>query len=92
MWVVNNMFGTGGKGFAIITAVIPITTYALVFNLLHPTTKKAILEGIKTAATSPQRLWQKLRNSFWMAVFWVRFRFQYLWWKLKNGGQETRQV
>ncbi|PMD34211.1 hypothetical protein L207DRAFT_588810 [Hyaloscypha variabilis F] len=63
MWVVNNMFGTGGKGFAIITAVIPITTYALVFNLLHPTTKKALINGIKKAATSAQRLWQKLRNS-----------------------------
>jgi len=34
------MFGTETKGFAIITAVVAISTYAVVFGLLHPLRRK----------------------------------------------------
>jgi hypothetical protein len=89
LWVVNNMFGTGGRGLAIITVVIPVITYAVVFNLLHTSTKKEIEEGIKKAIfTWPRILWLKLKYGIKMAVTW----FRHLWGKLWNGKQETVQV
>jgi hypothetical protein len=55
------MFSTGGRGFAIITVVIPVITYTVVFNLLHTNTKKEIKIGIKIAiSTWPELLWRKL--------------------------------
>jgi hypothetical protein len=101
------MFGTGGKGFAIITVVIPVITYALVFNLLHPTTKKGIEYGMKRAIfTWPRLLWLLLRNGIKTAVTWPRRLwhklrgcikkvvtwFQYHWRKLWDGKEETPQV
>lgn len=35
MWAINSMFGTGTRGFAIITTVISCGTYAVVFGLLQ---------------------------------------------------------
>ncbi|KAH6677159.1 hypothetical protein B0J14DRAFT_651052 [Halenospora varia] len=37
MWAVNNMFGTGTRGFAMITTIVATVTYVVVFRLLHPT-------------------------------------------------------
>jgi hypothetical protein len=36
MWAINDMFGTGTYGFAVITTIIAAGTYAVVFWLLHP--------------------------------------------------------
>jgi len=41
------MFGTGTRGFAVITAVIAAGTYAIVFWLLHATAVIAGFEGIR---------------------------------------------
>jgi hypothetical protein len=41
------MFGTGTRGFAIITVVLVLGTYVAVFGLLHPTTQKDAIEDIK---------------------------------------------
>jgi hypothetical protein len=82
LWVVNNMFGTGGRGSVIITVVIPVITYAVVFNLLYTSTKKEIEEGIKKAIfTWPGILWLKLKYGIKTAVTW----FRHLWGKLWDG-------
>jgi hypothetical protein len=47
MWAINDMFGTGTRGFAIITVVLALGTYVAVFGLLHPTTQKDAIEAIK---------------------------------------------
>jgi hypothetical protein len=35
MWAINNMFGIGTRGFVIITTIITVGTYAVVFWLLN---------------------------------------------------------
>jgi hypothetical protein len=47
MWAINGMFGTGTRGFAIITSVIACGTYAVVFGLLHPPARNRALEALK---------------------------------------------
>ncbi|KAH8777269.1 hypothetical protein BGZ57DRAFT_351768 [Hyaloscypha finlandica] len=47
LWAINDMFGTGTRGFAIITVVLAVGTYAAVFGLLHPTTQKDAIEAIR---------------------------------------------
>jgi hypothetical protein len=47
------MFGTGTRGFAIITVVLAIGTYVEVFGLLHPTTQKNSVEGFKKSLSFP---------------------------------------
>jgi hypothetical protein len=47
LWAINDMFGTGTRGFAIITAVLAVGTYIAVFGLLHPTTQKDAIEAIR---------------------------------------------
>jgi hypothetical protein len=42
MWAINDMFGTGTRGFAIITTLISSGTYAVVFGLLHPPSRQTI--------------------------------------------------
>jgi hypothetical protein len=42
MWAINNMFGTGTRRFAIITSLISCGTYAVVFGLLHPPSRKSV--------------------------------------------------
>src|SRR5271168_2006092 len=65
------MFGTGGRGFSIITVVIPVITYALVFNLLHPTTKKGIEEGIENAILIwPGLFWHMLWDGIKKVATW----------------------
>jgi len=41
------MFGTGTRGFAVITIVLAVGTYVAVFGLLHPTTQKDAIEAIR---------------------------------------------
>src|SRR4051812_19848036 len=36
MYDINDMFGTGIQGYSIITAVIFLGTYAIVFGIIHP--------------------------------------------------------
>jgi hypothetical protein len=107
MWVMNNMFGTGGRDFAVITVVIPVTTYALVFNLLHPTTQRGIEDGIKKAILIwPGLFWHMLWDGIKKVTTWfghLRCKILdgtkkavtwvlHLWRKLWNGKQETPQV
>lgn len=47
LWAVNDMFGTGTRGFAIITAVMGLGTYAAVFLLIHPPDLFAIANWFK---------------------------------------------
>ncbi|KAN0101488.1 hypothetical protein V8E51_011998 [Hyaloscypha variabilis] len=54
MWAINNMFGTGTRGFAIITSLIAFSTYAVVFGLLHPPSRQSfatLLMNISDPAT-----------------------------------------
>jgi hypothetical protein len=41
------MFGTGTKGFAIITTLLAVGTYVVVFSLLHQTTQRQAVESMK---------------------------------------------
>lgn len=47
MWAINDMFGTGTRGFAIITTVITTCTYAVVFWLLHPSAFKDASQALR---------------------------------------------
>jgi hypothetical protein len=47
LWAINDMFGTGTRGFAIITVVLAFGTYIAVFSLLHPTTQKDAIVAIR---------------------------------------------
>jgi hypothetical protein len=47
------MFGTGTRGFAIVTIVLAIGTYVAVFGLLHPTQQKNAVEAFKKESFVP---------------------------------------
>ena len=72
------MFGTGGRGFAIITIFIPVITYAVVFDLLHTSTKKGIEDGTKKAIFIwPGLLWLKLKQKWKLQTSLVAAYFPY---------------
>jgi hypothetical protein len=47
MWVINDMFGTGTTGFAIITTVLGLLTYGVVFGLLHSISNNKLVTALK---------------------------------------------
>ena len=57
MWAINNMFGTGTRGFAIITTTVSCGTYAIVITLLHAPPLPVILTSLKK-----HLLWETLHK------------------------------
>lgn len=53
MWAINDMFGTGTRGFAIITVILSVSTYVVVFGLLHQSNQQQVIETIKTTLRLP---------------------------------------
>jgi hypothetical protein len=49
MWAINDMFGTGTTGFTVITTVLAVGTYVVVFSLLHQNTQRQAVESMKQA-------------------------------------------
>lgn len=57
------MFGTGTRGFAVITIVLSLGTYVAVFSLLHPTTQKDAIKALKKGLSSrwvPRKIERRL--------------------------------
>jgi hypothetical protein len=52
MWAINNMFGTGTRGFVIITSLIAFGTYAVVFGLLHPPSRQSLVAFMRALPAS----------------------------------------
>ena len=52
MWAINNMFGTGTRGFVIITSLIALGTYAVVFGLLHPPSRQSLVALMRALPAS----------------------------------------
>jgi hypothetical protein len=48
MWAINDMFGTGTLGFAIITTILTVGTYVVDFTLLHQSAQKQAIEAVKS--------------------------------------------